>query len=349
MKKSFILNGTFFMVLVIFALSCHDEPAQFTTGIGCGTCEDPPPGGGTVAQAPAVNSFSPAKGFAGTQVTIVGNRFSTTPSDNIVTFDGSSTPAQIISATPGQLVVHVPAGATYGPISVTVSGLKGTSSSNFEVIDIPLNGLVAYYPLDGNANDITAVPSNGTIHSAAFNTDRYNQPNSAFDLWDNTSGYINFGNTPELQITGAITLSAWVKLKQGSTGLLFAKGVGTSQGDCQGYQLRQQFNSKGTHYVMMRTRDTQAISPAMTVYINQWFFLTVTVDGTTAKYYRNGVLMHTNPGLPPILESHNGNFYIDHSDCEGSWFKGLIDDASVYNRALTDAEVTQLYQQNIIL
>jgi len=84
----------------------------------------------------AIFAFSPAHGAVGTTVTIYGQGFSSTLSDNTVTFNGVA--ATVQSATPTQLITAVPDGADTGPISVTVSGRTATSSSPFVVDDTGL-------------------------------------------------------------------------------------------------------------------------------------------------------------------------------------------------------------------
>lgn len=79
----------------------------------------------------SITSFSPTSAPVGTTVTITGTNFSTTPASNIVTF--GTLPATVNSATPTQLVVTVPAGATDAPISVSVNAAKATSTASFVV------------------------------------------------------------------------------------------------------------------------------------------------------------------------------------------------------------------------
>ena len=69
----------------------------------------------------AILSFTPQQGPVGSTVTIQGQGFSTTPSANTVRFNGTLAAVSAASAT--TLTVAVPAGATPGPISVTVGGL----------------------------------------------------------------------------------------------------------------------------------------------------------------------------------------------------------------------------------
>ena len=82
---------------------------------------------------PIVSGFSPMSGVPGTPVTISGFGFSpNNASSNAVTFNG--VPAFVSQTSATQLVALVPDDATTGPISVSVAGQIGISSSSFTVV-----------------------------------------------------------------------------------------------------------------------------------------------------------------------------------------------------------------------
>ena len=83
----------------------------------------------------AIFNFTPEQGGIGTTVTIQGQNFSTTPSADIVKFNGTAT--TVTAATSSTLTVTVPTGATTGPISVTVGSATATTTNNFTVLQNP--------------------------------------------------------------------------------------------------------------------------------------------------------------------------------------------------------------------
>ena len=83
------------------------------------------------AQAPTITDFSPVNGPIGTEVTITGTGFDTTPTNNTVFF--GATQSTVSAATASSLSVTVPSGASYMPITVLVNGLVGYASSPFVV------------------------------------------------------------------------------------------------------------------------------------------------------------------------------------------------------------------------
>ncbi|MDJ1503386.1 IPT/TIG domain-containing protein [Xanthocytophaga agilis] len=77
----------------------------------------------------SIVDFTPKTATAGTEITIVGTKFSATASENIVKF--GNVEAAIKSASTNQIVAIVPSNATTGKISVTVNGQTVSSSSDF--------------------------------------------------------------------------------------------------------------------------------------------------------------------------------------------------------------------------
>jgi len=81
--------------------------------------------------APSVATFAPASGPAGTQVTITGANFSTTPANNTVYF--GSVEAPVTTATTTSLTVTVPASPLYSPVSVTTRALTANTITPYTV------------------------------------------------------------------------------------------------------------------------------------------------------------------------------------------------------------------------
>ena len=81
----------------------------------------------------AIFAFAPTHGVAGTQVVIQGQGFSDTPANNTVSFNGAV--ASVISASPTQLVVGVPSGATTGAITIAANGQSANSAAPFVIDD----------------------------------------------------------------------------------------------------------------------------------------------------------------------------------------------------------------------
>jgi hypothetical protein len=121
------------------------------------------------APAPTIASFDPLFGSEGTTVTITGTNFSTTPSENIVTFNGIA--ATVTTSTATEITTTVPAGAATGPLQVSTLGLTATATGDFSICTPPPVPTIAR---DGNvltssADDFNQWLKDGTEISGATN------------------------------------------------------------------------------------------------------------------------------------------------------------------------------------
>jgi gliding motility-associated-like protein len=109
----------------------------------------------------SLTTVSPLAATVGSTVTITGNHFSTVPSQNEVRF--GAVKATVLTATPMQLTVTVPLGATHGPVSVTRNQLTAQYHLPFNTT---FSGGVASFD-----NTHFASPVNFTLASADFDID----------------------------------------------------------------------------------------------------------------------------------------------------------------------------------
>ena len=59
---------------------------------------------------------------------------------------------------------------------------------------VPTNGLVAYYPFNGNANDASGNGNNGTVNGATLTTDRFGDVGKAYSFNDSSRIKIQYNN-----------------------------------------------------------------------------------------------------------------------------------------------------------
>jgi len=121
------------------------------------------------------------------------------------------------------------------------------------------------------------------------------------------------------------------------------------------------FDSASDHYIIyldkssneLRFKVTTSVGaerpgiPTSMLTKNEWLQITGTYDGISAKIYLNGNLVDTH-SLPGgiISGSHIAALGRNGTDAI-SYFEGSVDEVKIYNRALTDAEIKQLYQNAI--
>ncbi|HVX48886.1 MAG TPA: IPT/TIG domain-containing protein [Chitinophagaceae bacterium] len=153
--------------------------------------------------APVITSFSPGKGGNGIAVTITGKNFGKSVVPVIVYFNGAaSNPASVNDST---IIVNVPATATTGKITVSVSGQKTVSSGSFQVLPglwLKQNDLPAFYPRT-NAYGFS-IGSKGFIGGGIMGE----STNLYGDLWvyDTINALWQQKNNPPIAFMNAVTM-----------------------------------------------------------------------------------------------------------------------------------------------
>ncbi len=140
----------------------------------------------TIISAPTVTSIFPTSGPAGTSVTITGTNFSTTASDNLVSFGGSK-PSTVTAASTTSLTVTVPADATTGPIgvgtivNVIVAGVSIPTSGGIAVgpsfsvtSTTPLPTITTISPTSGSTGTTVTITGTNFSTTALSNTVTFN-------------------------------------------------------------------------------------------------------------------------------------------------------------------------------
>ncbi|WP_264552715.1 LamG-like jellyroll fold domain-containing protein [Flavobacterium sp. N2038] len=222
---------------------------------------------------------------------------------------------------------------------ISLSGFAQTIPSY-----VPTNGLIAYYPFDNNANDVSGNQNNGTVNGAILTEDRNAKPNSAYSF-NGINNYIDAIVTNIPKNNAPRTISGWFKTNTPNTG--------ENQDVCI-------FNY-GTLSKLQRVSLTiyskaylQSVTgPDFTsddFYVNNynylsndWYFFTLTYNGTKVSLYVNGEFVSEKNAA---LNTTNNLFRIGKrisGDTTNEYFKGIIDDLGIWNRVLTPEEISAMY------
>jgi gliding motility-associated-like protein len=231
-------------------------------------------------------------------------------------------------------------------IKLSVDSVFGGSSACAKS-SLPINlqnGLVAYFPFCGNANDESGNGNNGTVNGATLTSDRFGKINSSYYFSSsgcNTSIQANV-NTGSIQ-TG-LTISLWIyKIGEGCISpRLFEFWPGSDgPGMAQWYwSFPNPTNELRIGSWTSNGFECKAFLPAPS--INTWSHIVYTNDGRVGKFYQEGQLIATVASSGnPILAGNLAIGRMNHPDWDA--FNGKIDDFGIWNRALTESEVQQLH------
>jgi hypothetical protein len=209
-------------------------------------------------------------------------------------------------------------------------------------------GLVAYYPFDGNASDQSGHDHNTTVHGAFLSADRHGAPHKAYSF-DGVDDYMLVKDEAALR-SSYLSIACWACPASFGIQMILGKtNYGNAQGEQYGLSLTEltptlaiKRNSGGA--LGVGWNQVNASSP---IPLNQWTHLAATWNGTALKMYLDGRLHKQNTEVPvgPIDNLAGGNLQI------GRWWSGFpeqylgkIDEIRIYDRALSAAEVAALHQ-----
>ena len=188
----------------------------------------------------------------------------------------------------------------------------------------PPSGIVAWWPGEGNANDIVD-GNNGTIvGDVTFAPGMVGQ---AFRL-DGATGYVEVPDSPSLDLSGQITLVAWID-PSALGGRVVDK---ITAGGSDGYLL-DTYGGKVRFII-----DGQSLSGATSLSTGAWTLIAGVYDGTQMRVYVNGSLDGTlNTSV--VIPTNTLTLRIGADSTGGSLFTGLIDEAELFGRALSQTEI----------
>ena len=235
-------------------------------------------------------------------------------------------------------------------VAFVIAFLSTAAGAHAQLCLPPTNGLVGWWPGDGNGRDIIGTNNGILMGGATANTPGFVGQSFHFD---GTNGFVQVPNAPELN-PAELTVECWVRFDSldapGNTGnigtqyMVFKKN--TRNNFFEGYNMGKhrydydlfvwEVSSAGGQFIQLNS-----ITGIST---NVWYQVVGTRGSNFAELYINGVRENsTNVTFPqdydirPLFIGSSGESYFDRK------LAGSIDEVSLYNRALTSNEIAALY------
>ena len=209
-------------------------------------------------------------------------------------------------------------------------------------------GLVAHWTMSQDSlkgsllADKTPYENDGTIYGATFTTDRKGKANKAMSF-DGVDDYIDCGNNSVLTIADNITISLWFKNEH-------------TPPEYSAYLCRYQVtNNKriwtvsyanGIRSYWSKNGQSGIATSAINVENGVWYNFVCTFESGIVKQYLNGELKTTDDisaSIDSLYETSTRLVIGARDDGLNYYMNGSIDDVRIYNRALSQAEITTLY------
>ena len=221
------------------------------------------------------------------------------------------------------------------------------------LIEIPLQGMIAYYPFNGNANDESINKYDGDLVGPLITSDRKENANSAY-AFDGINDYIKLS----AQVGNGIrSISLWFRLDMDiNSNLANAVALVHREGDANNY----------TQFSLGFRPTTWPGNPGKLIFSNSSKSAYFNIDSNSSswqkdRWYHVVAIIDPVEGMKLYIDNvkqSDSSLYKDPTSTSeinpfvGTWerdpnrfFKGKIDELIFYNRALTEAEVNELYHQ----
>lgn len=220
---------------------------------------------------------------------------------------------------------------------------------------VPTNGLAGWWGFNGNANDSSPNANNGTVNGATLTEDRFGNVNSAYSF-DGLNDYIQcLSNITNID---NITISGWVKSNSLFGGSFVQIGQDDLDGGCNGFGVgKGGFSNvvglnfwniyKGSNLLSLASC-VNYYNSDYTLLENKWFHFAVTKSNNKISYYVNSVLVGSSTILSTNVPTNKIFFGTSGSSINAkTFFNSILDDIGIWNRALTQDEINDLYNANI--
>ena len=236
--------------------------------------------------------------------------------------------------------------------TLVLLGCKGSTEPGEEDLKDPQ--LIIYYPFNGNANDESENGYDGTVVGAILTTNRFGNANSAYSF-DGEDDYIyrNYSATNALHPTdGPFTISVWFKTDASSPQeqTIISTHYG-GMGDGYHMAIDSFIDSRIRFFLSINNEDVPIYSTS-SVNDGIWHHVITMWKDDVINLYVDTELHDTTTAEGFVAYDNQARFKIGHCDNVEEWwsdyyhFNGSIDDVRIYNRALSENEIQELYHES---
>ncbi len=204
---------------------------------------------------------------------------------------------------------------------------------------IPTDGLIGWWPFNGNTNDESGNGNNGVVFGATLTNGRNGLTNLAYSF---SNGSNLIATTKQYSSPNSLSYSVWFKT---NTSTSFSQIIGFNDGkNSHGFYWDRVLYIKNNKlgYYTFNPSTFQEVD--VNVIDNEWHHCAVTMDQLGSSIYLDGKLLSSRSSQN-TGQSYSGYFRIgglSPNDLNNSMI-GSYDDIAIWNRALSASEVTKIY------
>jgi len=196
------------------------------------------------------------------------------------------------------------------------------------------DGLIAFFPFEGNANDTSGNGNNGIEHGVTYTIGKIGKAAT----FDGVNDYIQVTNSITLN-TSKYSLSCWVNFSNVKQQVFIDKRNGWKMRNFSlaltDKSIIEGCSGDGTNYFVYGNNS---------VIINEFYHIVLTYDQQNLKLYVNGIEKN-NTHCTTTTNIGNGDILIGCHGESDFYFKGTIDQLRIYNRSITQSEIQELFNE----
>lgn len=206
------------------------------------------------------------------------------------------------------------------------------------------DGLVAYYPFNGNTLDESSFQNHAISDGAILTTDRFGNEDAAY-AFDGLDDVIKAPDSDQLSFQNDFTISIWANTTEIKSQELIRKGITVNGPNTAPYSAR--LSSVGGTGFMAYTSNGLFNNVIQDGYdINRWLHYTFIRENDELKLFINGILRSTIAVSGTMLNETGELLIGSRLQLPSDTFKGSMDDVRLYNRALSHNEISDLFFEN---
>lgn len=213
-----------------------------------------------------------------------------------------------------------------------------------DLYGLPTRGLVGYWPFTASTTlDLSDKGNNGSFMGVSNHVTTTCAMDSGCFNFDGTEDYVDVAYSGNLNITGDISLAAWIK--RGDTANASAIIAKASSGTVKDYDLY--ISNEASHIDELRFytdggSGTYYDSGATITDTANWHHVVFTRSGTSWQFYVDGAAAGSGSS-GQAFTGGNRSVLIGYDTYANSYFNGYIDEPLIYTRGLSALEAVQLY------
>jgi hypothetical protein len=223
-----------------------------------------------------------------------------------------------------------------------VGGVADTQEVDSDYLMDNLDGLVGYWPFEGNVNDASGNGNDGTNNGVEFVDGKVNSAG----IFDGVGDDVSIGTIDDLISSSELTIGAWIKLGSGPRDIYSTL---LSDSWSKWFFVFDNSGTRTDNHFYFRVRDLNGLHVSSGDVIlpddDAWHHVAGVADETKGVFlYVDGALKSSSTESTFDFVVANGDVFLGSKDgTEGEFFNGEMDEIIILNRALSEGEINSIY------